>query len=165
MEDAVAPPPSAAGTAGTTEPTSEQVNGSQRIGNNDISSSGTANQGLASAAAVNPGDADGAASHSAATTGASPPSSSAVCGKGVRVTGPRVTVGKVAARKAVSTAPGPSNNKPCPCGSHKKYKACCGPAAAAAERRRAAAGGNAAAEADSQTDAPVLVAQIAALVI
>ncbi|GLI63326.1 hypothetical protein VaNZ11_006243 [Volvox africanus] len=155
------PPPSTMEIAGSTEGLSEQVNSSQPMGSNDIPASGTTSQGLATAAAVHHENAGGAA-----TTAASPTSPSGGAGKGIRLTGPRVTVGKVGARKAVSTAGAPSNNKPCPCGSHKKYKACCGPAAAAAERRRAAAAGNATAEADSETDAaPVLVAQVAALVI
>ncbi|GIL57993.1 hypothetical protein Vafri_13190 [Volvox africanus] len=156
------PPPSTTGIAGSTDPPSEQGNGSQSMGSNDIPASGTTSQGLAAVPASVQHDNAGGAAPSAA----SPPSPSGVVGKGIRVTSTRVTAGKVAARKAVGTAGGPSNNKPCPCGSHKKYKACCGPAAAAAERRRAAAAGNATAEVDSQTDAaPALVAQIAALVI
>ena len=40
--------------------------------------------------------------------------------------------------KQAGKAAKPGRNKPCPCGSGKKQKACCGVAVAAAERRRRA---------------------------
>ncbi|PNH06783.1 OTU domain-containing protein 3 [Tetrabaena socialis] len=73
------------------------------------------------------------------------------------------------AAAATASGPGPSNNKRCPCGSNKKFKACCGPAAAAAGRRLAAAGGGpgaaegAAGEGGAATAG--VVAQVAALII
>lgn len=59
----------------------------------------------------------------------------------------------------------PANNKPCPCGSSKKYKNCCGVAAAASERRRKAAGmddscSNTMQAQASQSDAAVALATL-----
>jgi hypothetical protein len=80
-----------------------------------------------------------------------------------------VRVGSGGTHATAAAAVKPGNNKPCPCGSKKKYKNCCGIAVAAAARRQQSVGGTdvvgSGPGAACVQAADKMVAQIAALVI
>jgi len=76
----------------------------------------------------------------------------------VRAGGRKARAGAAAPPRGRPEERGPFPNRPCPCGSKKKYKQCCGAAARAAERRRLARGAG-----DAAVDPPALAAALEAV--
>ncbi|KAG2496057.1 hypothetical protein HYH03_005976 [Edaphochlamys debaryana] len=158
-KDGEASPSVGAGTAGPTagDPAASASAGTEpTVAGGGGASTGTA---AAPAPASDPKPPSVPAATPAAGTG-----DDVAGGAGPRKKGVAVRKAGAAAGAGAGSASAPSNNKPCPCGSRKKYKACCGAAAAAAGRRKAAAGEKESGR-DAGSEATVVVAQVAALVI